>query len=137
MTKDTSTGDRINAVVSGPVQGAVAIGKNITQRQQVGAMELAPSEAERAELTTIFANLRAEVAEAVPESEHAAAMERIAELEQALLAGAPDLTTMQYVKQWFARKLPAAAALVASVFVHPLVGAIVERAGGNIADSLT
>jgi hypothetical protein len=58
------------------------------------------------------------------------------ELEQALVADQPDLTTIEYVKQWFARKLPAAAGLVASVLIHPLVGGIVERAGDKLANSI-
>lgn len=136
MSKDPSTGDRINAVVTGQVQGAVAIGKGISQRQEVGSMQLALADAERAELSTLFANLRDEVSAAVPESERRAAVERVDELEQAILADQPDLTTIEYVKQWFARKLPTAAGLVASVLIHPLVGRIVERAGDKLADAM-
>ena len=136
MSKDPSTGDRINAVVTGQVQGAVAIGKGISQRQEVGSMQLALTDAERAELSTVFANLREEVSAAVPESERRAAVERVDELEQAVVADQPDLTTIEYVKQWFARKLPTAAGLVASVLIHPLVGRIVERAGDKLADAM-
>jgi hypothetical protein len=136
MSKDPSTGDRINAVVTGQVQGAVAIGKGISQRQEVGSMQLALTDAERAELSTLFANLREEVSAAVPESERRAAVERVDELEQAVVADQPDLTTIEYVKQWFARKLPTAAGLVASVLIHPLVGRIVERAGDKLADAM-
>lgn len=136
MSKDPSTGDRINAVVTGQVQGAVAIGKGISQRQEVGSMQLALTDAERAELSTLFANLREEVSAAVPESERRAAVERVDELEQAVVADQPDLTTIEYVKQWFARKLPMAAGLVASVLIHPLVGRIVERAGDKLADAM-
>lgn len=136
MSKDPSTGDRINAVVTGQVQGAVAIGKGISQRQEVGSMQLALTDAERAELSTLFANLREEVSAAVPESERRAAVERVDELEQAVVADQPDLTTIEYVKQWFARKLPATAGLVASVLIHPLVGRIVERAGDKLADAM-
>jgi hypothetical protein len=56
MSKDPSAGDRINAVVTGPVQGEVAIGKDISQQQEVGSMQLALSDAEKAELNTLFAN---------------------------------------------------------------------------------
>ncbi len=136
MSKDPSTGDRINAVVTGQVQGAVAIGKGISQRQEVGSMQLALTDAERAELSTLFANLREEVSAAVPESERRAAVERVDELEQAVVADQPDLATIEYVKQWFARKLPTAAGLVASVLIHPLVGGIVERAGDKLADAM-
>lgn len=137
MTKDPDAGDRINAVISGPVQGAVAVGKDIAQHQEVGQMEIGLSDAERTELAAVFAELREKVAAAVPQGERPAALERLGELEEAVTAKQPDLTTVQYVKQWFARRLPAAAGLVASVLVHPLVGRIVERAGEKVADSIT
>jgi hypothetical protein len=106
MNTDQNPGDRINAVVTGPVQGAVAVGKGISQRQDVGSMELALSDAERSELSTLFANLRHEVSAAVPESERRAALERLDELEHAVVSDHPDLTTIEYVKQWFARSFP-------------------------------
>jgi hypothetical protein len=136
MTKDQTTGDRISAVVTGPVQGAVAVGKDISQQQDVGSMQLTVTEAERAELSALFAGLRRDVSAAVPESERRAALERVDELEQAVVADRPDLTTVQYVKQWFARKLPAAAGLITSLLVHPLVGRIVERAGDKLAEEI-
>lgn len=136
MTNDPSAGERISAVVTGPVQGQVAIGREIAQHQEVGSMEIGLSETERAELGAVFAKLRQEVGAAVPEAERPGALERLGELEQAVLADEPDLTTVQYVKKWFARKLPAAAGLVASVLVHPLIGRIVERAGDKLADSI-
>ena len=136
MTKDQSAGDRINAVVTGQVQGAVAVGKDITQHQDVGSMQVTITDAEREELGALFAQLRGDISAIVPESERRAALERVDELEQAVVADHPDLTTVQYVKQWFARKLPAAAGLITSVLVHPLVGRIVERAGDKLADSI-
>jgi hypothetical protein len=136
MSKDPSPGDRISAVVTGQVQGEVAIGKGISQQQEVGSMQLVLSDAEKGELNTLFANLRQEVSAAVPESERRAALERVDELEQAVVADQPDLTTIEYVKQWFPRKLAAAAGLVASVLIHPLVGRIVERAGDKLANSI-
>jgi hypothetical protein len=136
MSTNPTSGDHINAVVTGPVQGAVAIGKDISQQQEVGSMDLALSDTERTELRTLFASLREQVSAVVPESEHRAALERVDELEEALVADRPDLTTIEYIRQWFARKLPAAAGLVASVLVHPLVGRIIERAGDKLANSI-
>jgi hypothetical protein len=135
MTKQSDAGDRISAVVTGNVQGAVAVGKDITQNQTVGSMQATLTDADRAELATLFESLRADVANAVPEHERRAALERVDELEEAIVADTPDLTTIEYVKQWFARKLPAAAGLVASVLVHPFVGRLVERAGDKVAES--
>jgi hypothetical protein len=46
----------------------------------------------------------------------------------------PDLTTVQYVKQWFVKKLPALAGIVTGVLVHPAVGRLVAAAGDFVAD---
>lgn len=137
MSKDNTPGDRISAVVTGPVQGQVAVGKGIDQRQQTGDMQLTLTQAQRAEVADVFATLRDQVAATVPEADRPAALDRVAELEEAVTAAQPDLTTVDYVKQWFARKLPTAAGLVASVLVHPLIGAIVQRAGERLGDAIT
>jgi hypothetical protein len=137
MTKDQSSGDRISGAVTGPVQGQVAIGKAIAQHQETGSMAIGLTDAERAELDAVFAGLREQVAAAVPEADRPGAIERLDELQEAVVADKPDLTTIQYVKDWFVRKAPAAAGLVASVLIHPIVGQIVERAGGKLADAIT
>jgi hypothetical protein len=53
----------------------------------------------------------------------------VTELEEALTAEKPDLTTVQYVKRWFARNLPALAGSLTSLLVHPLVGRLVQAGG--------
>ena len=136
MSKDQSSGDHISAVVTGQVQGELAVGKDISQHQEVGSMGLVLNDAERAELNTVFAKLREDVCAAVPEPQRRPALERVDELEHAVVTDKPDLTTIEYVKRWFARTLPAAAGLVASVLIHPLVGRLIERAGDKLADSI-
>ena len=54
------------------------------------------------------------------------------ELKEAVTAKKPDLTTMDYVKKWFVKKLPQVAGKVIGVLVNPIVGKVVE-AGGEIA----
>jgi hypothetical protein len=100
-------------------------------------MAIGLTDAERSELDAVFAGLREQVAAAVPEADRPGAIERLDELQEAVVADKPDLTTIQYVKDWFVRKAPAAAGLVASVLIHPIVGQIVERAGGKLADAIT
>ena len=56
-------------------------------------------------------------------------MERVDELEQAITEEKPDLSTMEYVKNWFVRNLPGLAGTVTSVVVHPIVGKLVEAGG--------
>ena len=124
-------GDTISANISGSVSGQVAVGKDIAQSQQVVGERI--SEAELAELREAFADLRARVtADASPEQREAA-LERVDELEQAIVAEEPDLTTMEYVKSWFGRNLPKVAGTVTGLVVHPIVGKLVEAAGEAVA----
>lgn len=71
-------------------------------------------------------------AEAPPEKKEAA-LERVQELEEAVTAEKPDLTTMEYVKQWFVKNLPGLAGAVTGVVVNPIVGKLVEAAGDALA----
>jgi hypothetical protein len=133
MNQDKATGDQISANVTGPVQGQVAVGKDIRQRQAAGDMKIEITEAELAELGQAFADLKAEVeANAAPEKKEAA-VERVSELEEAITAEEPDLTTVQYVKRWFAKNLPAVAGSVTGILIHPVVGKLVQSAGEAIA----
>ncbi len=129
---DQHTGDSISANVTGPVQGQVAVGKSISQSQAVGTMAGVVTEAERAELKQVFADARTQVAAQAPPQLQQAAVEHVDELEQAVTAEKPDLTTMQYVKGWFSKNLPHLAGSIVGLVVHPIVGKLVE-AGGEMA----
>ncbi len=87
------------------------------------------SSAELAQLRGAFAELATEVEAQAPPERRAAAVERVAELEQALLADEPDITTVQYVGRWFRSNLPQLAGAVASIVVNPIVGKLVGAAG--------
>jgi hypothetical protein len=129
MGDEKPSGDRISGAVSGNVQGQVAIGKGIEQQQSVGAMTLELTEAEHAELRAAFEDLRSQVAGGAPPDKRDAAVERVAELEAAIVAEEPDTTTMGYVKKWFAKNVPTLAGAVVGVLVNPIVGKIVQSAG--------
>lgn len=123
-----STGDAISANISGNISGGqVAVGKDIAQNQTVGTAAI--SNEELAQLKTAFTELEAEVAAQAPPERRAAAVERVAELEQAVLADEPDVTTIQYVGRWFRSNLPQLAGSVLSLVVHPIVGKLVGAAG--------
>jgi hypothetical protein len=87
------------------------------------------TEAELAELRDAFAALRAEVQAAAPPEVQAAAVEWVQELEAAVTAAEPDLTTVEYVRTWFVKHLPRRAGSVVGLVVHPIVGRLVEAAG--------
>lgn len=132
MSASDGAGDTISATISGPVSGQVAVGKAIHQAQTVGAAPAErPGEDELAALRAAFEALRAEVAAApeVGEAQKEAAQERLAELEEAVTAPEPDLSTMEYVRNWFAKNLPALAGAVTGLVVSPIVGRLVSAAG--------
>jgi hypothetical protein len=133
MSDQDRSSDSIRGTISGDVSGQAAIGKNITQRQAVGASRAEVTEADHAELQEIFASLKAQIAAEAPPDKKAAALERVNELNEAITAKEPDLTTMDYVKRWFTKNIPALAGAVTSVVVHPIVGKIVEAAGEGLA----
>jgi len=120
-------------VTGGHVSGQVAVGNGITQVQTTAAPRPEVTEAELAELRQALADLKAQVAAQAPPEQRDAALERVDELASAITADEPDLTTMEYVKRWFASHLPALAGAVTGVVVHPVVGKLVEVAGDAVA----
>jgi hypothetical protein len=136
MFRRKQTGDDIEARVTGPVQGQVAIGREIAQHQSAGAMTVQVTQDERAQLRQAFADLRAQVAADAPGEHRAAALERVDELEEATTAGPPDLTTIAYVRGWFARRLPGLAGTVVGILVNPIVGKLVASAGDAAVEQL-
>lgn len=125
--------DVINVTLSGPVSGQVAIGRDINQMNMIGVARPEVTQADLTELRHVLADVKAQLeSDAVPEKK-VAALERMAELEEAVTAKRPDLTTMEYVKRWFARNLPELAGAVTGVIVHPIVGKLVEAAGDGLA----
>jgi len=123
-----SAGDTISANVTGNISGGqVAVGKDIAQNQTVGTASI--SNEELAQLRTAFSELASEVEAQAPPERRAAAVERVAELEQAVLADDPDVSTIQYVGRWFQKNLPQLAGAVVSIVVNPIVGKLVGAAG--------
>lgn len=123
-------GDIIQAQIGDNVQ-QVAIGKNITQRQQLGA-SIEITEGDREQIRQLFAELRKLVEQSAPTDKKSSALERVGELEDELKEGKPKVSTFEHIKSWFGRNLPALAGAVTSVLVSPIVGKIVE-AGGEMA----
>ncbi|HEX8242358.1 MAG TPA: hypothetical protein VF541_02635 [Longimicrobium sp.] len=132
---DAPGGDTIRASINGGVSGQVAVGKGITQTQTVGAPAGPPSAEEMAALRAAIDELRQRVA-ASPEVADGAkepALERVDELEEAVTAAEPDLSTMEYVRNWFAKHVPALVGAVTGVVVHPVVGSLVTAAGDAVS----
>jgi hypothetical protein len=127
MNKKQASENNIKVTVGGDVSGQLAAGSHIHQISTKTTSNVTKAEIE--ELSQLLAELRAQIeAEAQPEKKEAA-LERVDELEQAIVEKKPDLTTMEYVKNWFAKHLPGLAGTVTSVVLHPIVGKLVEAGG--------
>lgn len=133
MEQQESRGDQITGTVTGDVSGQVAIGKDISQTKISGPASERISEEELAELQQAFVELRAQVAARAPEESKDPAMARLDELEEAVTAEEPDVTTIEYVKRWFAKNAPGIAGSVVGLLVNPIVGKLVQAAGDSVA----
>ena len=87
------------------------------------------TEAELATLRSLIEELKAQVALNAPAEKQAIALDKTAELEEALLAEEPDVTTMEYVRNWFVKDVPQLAGAITGLVVNPIVGKLVEAAG--------
>jgi hypothetical protein len=135
---DKPRADAVSANVEvGSNSGQIAIGNQVEQHQALGdAAVAAVTDAEREQLRHAFAQLRAQVEAGAPAERRAAAVERVDELEGAVFAKQPNVTTIRYVADWFRTNLPALAGTVVGVVVHPIVGKLVQTTGELLAGDL-
>jgi hypothetical protein len=133
MRLDDGSGDDITVSIGGSVHegGQVAAGRSISQNYVRTHTERAAAvtEADLAELRGAVESVKARILAEAPTDQQAAALERVAELEEAVVAEEPDLTTLQYVRKWFMKNLPTMAGSITGLIIHPVVGKIVEAAG--------
>ena len=132
MTSNHGPGDDYRVHIGGSVAegGQVAVGRDIEQRYtRISQQAPTVTEADLAELRSAVDEVRARIRAEAPPEQQAAALERVDEVEQAVVAEEPDLTTLQYVRNWFLKNLPKLAGAVTGLVVHPVVGKIVEAAG--------
>ena len=119
--------------IEGNINGQFAIGNKITQTQSVQNVHAQITQADLQELHTLIADLKQKVTSTASPEFKDKALERASELEEAITAQKPDLTTMEYVRNWFVKYLPQLAGAVSAVVVHPIVGKLVEVSGEAIA----
>lgn len=130
--QNTATaGDTIHISV-GEHSKNVAAGKDVTQNVTEQVANFQVTTEDLSAVKKIFAELKEQVPKEISSEMQPPAIERIDELEEAITGEKPDLTTMEYVKNWFTKKLPQFAGKIISVLVNPIVGKVVE-AGGEIA----
>ncbi len=135
MNEEKNSGDTISAKI-GDVSGGsqVAVGKNIKQRQD----RIVPpgmTKPEMDQLWQMFDTLKSQIAQEAPPDKKDKALDRVDELEEAVTAKEPDLTTMELVRNWFLKHLPMVAGSVTGLIVNPLVGKLVEVGGEALASN--
>jgi hypothetical protein len=132
MNTPDASGDRISANIKGTISGQVAVGKQISQTQRTAASGKLDAQA-LSILEELFQDLKVQARTQLPATTQASATERIDELHEAITAEKPDLTTMEYVKGWFAKHAPGLLSSVGSLIFHPLVSKVMESAGAALA----
>jgi len=134
MKSNKRTGDSFHVNIQGDVSGQMIVGRENSQTRVTGAGSGVVTEADLDELRRVLFDLQAQVDTHSPPDQKMAATERVQELRTAIISRKPDLTTIEYVRNWFAKHLPALAGSVGSVVVHPIVGRLVEAAGDTLAE---
>jgi len=130
MNDEKRSGDSINATIGDVSDGSqVAVGKGITQTQTRPVV----TAEDRAQLQQLFDELRARIEREVVEGDKEKALERVDELNQAVTAKEPDLTTMEYVKNWFGKNVPSVASSILEFFSQPVVTKFVAAGGKALA----
>jgi hypothetical protein len=87
------------------------------------------SSEELSELRQTIEALKAQVLAQAPPEKRSAAVERLDELHEAITADKPKLSTMEYVRDWFASNIPTMAGAVTAVVINPIVGRLVQAGG--------
>lgn len=124
---NTEPNQHIEATISGPVGGQVAIGSNISQ--QMRANHSPPSAEELASLRKQLSSLQEQAVLIAPDWKKQATEEHMAKLEQAVLSEKPKLVTMAYVKEWLEENLPEIADAASQLILSPIVFRLVQAAG--------
>jgi hypothetical protein len=128
MSKQDKPTVNIRSTIGGSASGQIATGQDITQIHTVAAPV---SEAELAELRQAVDSLKTQVAQQAPPDKQAQAVQHLDELHQAVTAPRPELSTMEYVRNWFVKNIPTMAGAVTSIVLDPIVGRLVQ-AGGDV-----
>jgi hypothetical protein len=128
---DQGRGDRISARIGNVGRGAqVAVGKQITQTMAQAPAGL--TGAERAEIDRLLAQLESQLAGLdIPADKKLVGQEFVGQLGQELTKTdtPPDASTIKVAGEWLLKNVPALAGTIASVFLNPIVGKVVEAAG--------
>ena len=88
---------------------------NITGGQVTIGPSAAPAASQRPDPEALFARLTTRLLAEAPPGKKEAALERLAELKEALTATPPDQQTIAYIRNWFTKNVPSLAGEVAQL----------------------
>jgi len=132
-SKPTTGGDNFQATF-GDDNSNIVVGKN--NRQQINSTISEVSQADLKQLQVLFDDLKRQIVAQAPPDKKDAALERVDELQKEITSQKPELSTFEYVRNWFARNLPSLLGSVTSLVINPLVGKVVESVGGLAASAI-
>ena len=128
---DKVRGDKIEGHVGDVGSGAqVAVGKQIQQTITYGLTEL--TAVERAEIEHLLTELKNQLSSLdIPQHKKLVSQEFVAQLEKELTKTdePPDASTIKVAGNWLLDNVSALAGTLASLFVNPIIGKVVEAAG--------
>jgi hypothetical protein len=123
-------GDRVSIRIGGDVSGQFVVGdENVTTTTSVGSPV---SQADLDTLTALLNEVRTALA-GESDAVRNAGLAKLDEFEEAITEDEPDLATMEHVRGWFVRRIPALADAVGRIVLHPVVTRLVNAAGDTIA----
>jgi hypothetical protein len=94
-----------------------------------GQRQVGISGADRVEVHALMATLKAKVQAEAPPEQRDEAVGLIDELEDAIVAEAPKVRRMAFIRDWFSAHVPRLAGAVSELILSPLVKKIVGAAG--------
>jgi len=112
--------------VDGDLSGQVAVGRDIRQ-QQTSYGPVSPED--RADLSQALDDLRELIRATAGEEERDEALRRADELEEAVTAETPRISTIEYVRDWIADHVKPAAAAVQALVLSPIIAKFVGAGG--------
>ncbi|MET8430991.1 hypothetical protein [Nocardia sp. NPDC004860] len=123
--------DRTTVNIGGSVSGQFTVGDHNTVSNIVsGNASVAVTADDIASLRAEFGRLRDQLPSEGPLAEQA--RENLDDLEEAITAAEPDVSTMYSIRNWFSRKLPQFTGAVTTLIVNPIVAQLVAAAGGAL-----
>ena len=95
---------KISINIAGDVSGQVVIGDNNEVIKKINHLPVNSDKFE--ELHRLLGELKSRIQMDPQEDKRADALKKVDELEHAIFENKPELTTIEYVKVWFAGNLP-------------------------------